>query len=91
MNRYSTLVILIMFILIAILFANLKHKTEELLEQEDKIINLQIELDNAKEIIDKQNLQIRDYEIIFNNLTIEQRREIGKWVKQMKKKYLRHT
>lgn len=82
MNRYNILVILIMFILIAILFANLKHKTEELLEQEDKIINLQIELDNAKEIIDKQHLQLLDYEIIFNNLTIEQRREIGKWVKQ---------
>lgn len=78
MNRYNTLVILIMFILIAILFANLKHKTEELLEQEDKIINLQIELDNAKEIIDKQNLQIRDYEIIFNNLTIQDRLEVGK-------------
>ena len=78
MNRYNTLVILIMFILIAILFANLKHKTEELLEQEDKIINLQIELDNAKEIIDKQNLQIRDYEIIFNNLTIQDRMEVGK-------------
>ena len=80
MNRYNTLVILIMFILIAILFANLKHKTEELLEQEDKIINLQIELDNAKEIIDKQQLQIRDYEIIFNNLTIQDRLEVGKWV-----------
>lgn len=78
MNRYNTLVILIMFILIAILFANLKHKTEELLEQEDKIINLQIELDNAKEIIDKQQLQIRDYEIIFNNLTIEDRMKVRK-------------
>lgn len=78
MNRYNTLVILIMFILIAILFANLKHKTEELLEQEDKIINLQIELDNAKEIIDKQHLQLLDYEIIFNNLTIEERMEVGK-------------
>lgn len=78
MNRYNILVILIMFILIAILFANLKHKTEELLEQEDKIINLQIELDNAKEIIDKQHLQLLDYEIIFNNLTIEERMEAGK-------------
>lgn len=78
MNRYSTLVILIMFILIAILFANLKHKTEELLEQEDKIINLQIELDNAKEIIDKQHLQLLDYEIIFNNLTIEDRMKVRK-------------
>ncbi len=78
MNRYNTLVILIMFILIAILFANLKHKTEELLEQEDKIINLQIELDNAKEIIDKQHLQLLDYEIIFNNLTIEDRMKVRK-------------
>ena len=54
------------------------NKKQEILKQEDKIINLQIELDNAKEIIDKQNLQIRDYEIIFNNLTIQDRLEVGK-------------
>ncbi len=77
MNRYNILVILIMFILIAILFANLKHKTEELLEQEDKIINLQIELDNAKEIIDKQHLELINYEVLFNNLTIQDRLEAG--------------
>ena len=78
MNRYNILVILIMFILIAILFANLKHKTEELLEQEDKIINLQIELDNAKEIIDKQHLELINYEVLFNNLTIQDRMEAAK-------------
>ena len=78
MNRYNILVILIMFILIAILFANLKHKTEELLEQEDKILNLQLELDNAKEVIDKQHLELINYEVLFNNLTIQDRMEAAK-------------
>lgn len=81
MNKHTRelIIALIIFFLITIfLFANIEYRNKTILEQEDKIINLQIELDNAKEIIDKQNLQIRDYEIIFNNLTIEQRREIGK-------------
>lgn len=81
MNKHTReliIALIIFFLLTIFLFANLKHKTEELLEQEDKIINLQIELDNAKEIIDKQQLQIRDYEIIFNNLTIEDRMKVRK-------------
>ena len=81
MNKHTRelIIALIIFFLITIfLFANIEYRNKTILEQEDKIINLQIELDNAKEIIDKQHLQIRDYEIIFNNLTIEQRREIGK-------------
>lgn len=83
MNKYTReliIALIIFFLLTIFLFANLKHKTEELLEQEDKIINLQIELDNAKEIIDKQHLQLLDYEIIFNNLTIEDRMKVRKWV-----------
>lgn len=81
MNKHTReliIVLIIFFLLTIFLFANIEYRNKTILEQEDKIINLQIELDNAKEIIDKQNLQIRDYEIIFNNLTIEQRREIGK-------------
>ena len=86
MNKHTRelIIALIIFFLITIfLFANIEYRNKTILEQEDKIINLQIELDNAKEIIDKQHLQLLDYEIIFNNLTIEQRREIGKWVKQI--------
>ena len=81
MQKYTRTVIIyiiITFLLIMFLLVNITYRNQTILEQEDKIINLQIELDNAKEIIDKQNLQIRDYEIIFNNLMIEQRREIGK-------------
>ena len=81
MNKHTRelIIALIIFFLITIfLFANIEYRNKTILEQEDKIINLQIELDNAKEIIDKQHLQLLDYEIIFNNLTIEQRREIGK-------------
>ena len=70
--------VFIILLLTIFLFANIEYRNKTILEQEDKIINLQIELDNAKEIIDKQNLQIRDYEIIFNNLTIQDRLEVGK-------------
>ena len=81
MNKHTReliIALIIFFLLTIFLFANIEYRNKTILEQEDKIINLQIELDNAKEIINKQQLQIRDYEIIFNNLTIEQRREIGK-------------
>ena len=81
MNKHirELIIALIIFFLITIfLFANIEYRNKTILEQEDKIINLQIELDNAKEIIDKQQLQIRDYEIIFNNLTIQDRLEVGK-------------
>ena len=82
MNKHTReliIALIIFFLLTIILFANIEYRNKTILEQEDKIINLQIELDNAKEIIDKQNLQIRDYEIIFNNLTIQDRLEVGKW------------
>ena len=81
MNKHTReliIALIIFFLLTIFLFANIEYRNKTILEQEDKITNLQLELDNAKEIIDKQQLQIRDYEIIFNNLTIEQRREIGK-------------
>ena len=78
MQRTLIIALIIFFLLTIFLFANIEYRNKTILEQEDKIINLQIELDNAKEIIDKQQLQIRDYEIIFNNLTIEQRLEVGK-------------
>lgn len=81
MNRYTReliIVLIIFFLLTIFLFANIEYRNKTILEQEDKIINLQIELDNAKEIIDKQHLQLLDYEIIFNNLTIEDRMKVRK-------------
>lgn len=44
-------------------------------EQEDKITNLYIELDNAKEIIDKQQLQIKNYEYRLNAIDLRDRLE----------------
>lgn len=81
MNKHTReliIALIIFFLLTIFLFANIEYRNKTILEQEDKIINLQIELDNAKEIIDKQQLQIRDYEIIFNNLTIEDRMKVRK-------------
>lgn len=77
-TRELIIALIIFFLLTIFLFANIEYRNKTILEQEDKIINLQIELDNAKEIIDKQHLQLLDYEIIFNNLTIEERMEVGK-------------
>ena len=77
-TRELIIALIIFFLITIFLFANIEYRNKTILEQEDKIINLQIELDNAKEIIDKQQLQIRDYEIIFNNLTIQDRLEVGK-------------
>ena len=81
MNKHTReliIALIIFFLLTIFLFANIEYRNKTILEQEDKIINLQIELDNAKEIIDKQQLQLLDYEIIFNNLTIKDRMEVGK-------------
>lgn len=50
MSRYSTLVIIMMFVLIAFLFANINYRNNLIEEQKDKITDLQIELDNQKEI-----------------------------------------
>lgn len=55
------------------MFALIENKKQKILKQEDKILNLQLELDNAKEIINKQHLEIINYEVLFNNLTIQDR------------------
>ena len=49
MSRYSTLVIIVMFVLIAFLFANINYRNNLIEEQKDKITDLQIELDSEKE------------------------------------------
>lgn len=49
MSRYSTLVIIMMFVLIAFLFANINYRNNLIEEQKDKITNLEIELDSEKE------------------------------------------
>lgn len=77
MQRTLTLTIIILFIINIFMFALLENKKQEILKQEDKILNLQLELDNAKEVIDKQHLELINYEVLFNNLTIQDRLEAG--------------
>ena len=78
MQRTLTLTIIILFIINIFMIALLENKKQETLKQEDKILNLQLELDNAKEVIDKQHLELINYEVLFNNLTIQDRLEVGK-------------
>lgn len=78
MQRTLTLTIIILFVINIFMFALLENKKQEILKQEDKILNLQLELDNAKEVIDKQHLELINYEVLFNNLTIQDRLEVGK-------------
>ena len=78
MQRTLTLTVIILFIINIFMFALLENKKQEILKQEDKILNLQLELDNAKEVIDKQHLELINYEVLFNNLTIQDRLEVGK-------------
>lgn len=78
MQRTLTLTIIILFIINIFMFALLENKKQEILKQEDKILNLQLELDNAKEVIDKQHLELINYEVLFNNLTIQDRMEAAK-------------
>ena len=79
-ERTLTITVIILFVINIFMFALLENKKQEILKQEDKILNLQLELDNAKEVIDKQHLELINYEVLFNNLTIQDRLEVGKWV-----------
>lgn len=78
MNKHTReliIALIIFFLLTIFLFANIEYRNKTILEQEDKIINLQIELDNAKEIIDKQQQKIKDYEYRLNKIDIDDRLE----------------
>ena len=80
MNKHTReliIALIILFIINIFMFALIENKKQETLKQEDKILNLQLELDNAKEIIDKQHLELINYEVLFNNLTIQDRLEAG--------------
>ena len=57
MSRYSTLVIIMMFVLIVFLFANISYRNNLIEEQQQKITNLQIELDSEKEKSDQLELE----------------------------------
>lgn len=57
MSKYSILVILMMFILIVFLFANINYRNNLIEEQKEKITNLQIELDSEKERVYQLELE----------------------------------
>ena len=78
MDRKELWVFIILLLTIFFLCSNISYRNNLIEEQEDKILNLQLELDNAKEVIDKQHLELINYEVLFNNLTIQDRLEVGK-------------
>ena len=48
-TRELIIALIIFFLLTIFLIANIEYRNKTILEQEDKIINLQIELDSEKE------------------------------------------
>ena len=49
-ERAITIILIILFLLIMFLLVNITYRNSLIEEQKDKITNLQIELDNQKEI-----------------------------------------
>ena len=71
---FITIVIIIFIVCITITILAVAN-LNKMHEQENKIIDLYIELDNAKEIIDKQQIKIKDYEHRLNAIDIRDRLE----------------
>lgn len=66
MQKYEkplTIALIISFLLIMFLLANITYRNELIEDQENKIIDLQIELDNQKEITYQQKLIIEGEEM----------------------------
>lgn len=51
MSRYSTLVIIMMFVLIAFLFANINYRNNLIEEQKEK--SYQLELEKKRSVLDE--------------------------------------
>lgn len=73
----KVIIVIVIMILILCITTTIKAvaNLNRIDEQEDKITNLYIELDNAKEIIDKQQLQIKNYEYRLNAIDLRDRLE----------------
>lgn len=73
----KVIIVIVIMILILCITTTIKAvaNLNRIDEQEDKITNLYIELDNAKEIIDKQQLQIKNYEYRLNAIDLRNRLE----------------
>lgn len=75
-NKLITKIYITLSILIIIfLFGILMNLLGKILYQENKIFDLQVELDSEKEVVYQQKLQLNNYEEQFNRITIEERRE----------------
>lgn len=75
MKRILTTIAVIVFIVCITITIQAIANLNKMHEQENKIIDLYIELDNAKEIIDKQQIKIKDYEHRLNAIDIRDRLE----------------
>ena len=75
MKRILTTIAVIIFIVCITITIKAVASLNKMEDQEDKITNLYIELDNAKEIIDKQQQKIKDYEYRLNAIDINARLE----------------
>lgn len=75
MKKILTTIAIIIFIVCITITILAVANLNKMHEQENKIIDLYIELDNAKEIIDKQQQKIKDYEYRLNKIDIDDRLE----------------
>ena len=75
MKKILKIIAIIVFIVCITITIQAVANLNKMHEQENKIIDLYIELDNAKEIIDKQQIQIKDYEYRLNAIDIRDRLE----------------
>lgn len=75
-NKLITKIYITLSVLIIIfLFGILMNLLGKILYQENRIFDLQVELDSEKEVVYQQKLQLNNYEEQFNRITIEERRE----------------
>ena len=69
----TAFIILVLFLLG--MYIGLAIDYLEIQNKENKIFELQVDLDSKKEVIHRQKLQLNSYEEQFNRITIEERRE----------------
>lgn len=69
----TAFIILVLFLLG--MYIGLAIDYLEIQNKENKIFDLQVELDSEKEVVYQQKLQLNSYEEQFNRITIEERRE----------------
>lgn len=75
-NKLITKIYITLSVLIIIfLFGIAMNLLGKILYQENRIFDLQVELDSEKEVVYQQKLQLNSYEEQFNRITIEERRE----------------